>query len=266
MKQSIWVWWLGLAIVLGAIASATWYFSSNPTPPEPEAPAAPTPAPAPVVEAPASPAAAPTAPAAPAEPPLPPLDASDEDIREALASSIGQEPVERQIVDQNVVRRLVATADNLPRSKVAMQIRAFHPAPGEFQVSGEEDALTLSPENYPRYRSVVRAFEAADTKALVALYRRWQPLFQQAYDELGNPPQTFEARLTEVIDDLLATPDVDGPIKLIQPNVFYQFADPELEALSAGQKLLLRMGPENAAAVKAKLREIRAALQEAPVA
>jgi hypothetical protein len=39
--------------------------------------------------------------------------------------------------------------------------------------------------------------------------------------------------------------------------VFYEFADPALEAESAGRKLLLRMGPGNAARVKAKLREIR---------
>ncbi len=35
------------------------------------------------------------------------------------------------------------------------------------------------------------------------------------------------------------------------------FADPELEARSAGQKILLRTGAANATAIKAKLREIR---------
>jgi hypothetical protein len=38
----------------------------------------------------------------------------------------------------------------------------------------------------------------------------------------------------------------------------YQFADSKLEELSAGQKLLLRMGPANAAIIKTKLRELRA--------
>ena len=40
----------------------------------------------------------------------------------------------------------------------------------------------------------------------------------------------------------------------------YTFADPTLEALPAGQKLLIRMGPENAAAIEAKLTELRAAV------
>jgi hypothetical protein len=38
----------------------------------------------------------------------------------------------------------------------------------------------------------------------------------------------------------------------------YTYADASLEARPAGQKLLIRMGPENAQAVKAKLTEFRA--------
>jgi hypothetical protein len=60
-----------------------------------------------------------------------------------------------------------------------------------------------------------------------------------------------------VIDHLLETPEVDGPVKLVQPGVFYEFADPSLESRSSGQKLLLRMGSDNAAAVKLKLRDVR---------
>ena len=40
-------------------------------------------------------------------------------------------------------------------------------------------------------------------------------------------------------------------------GVLYEFADPELEDLSPGQKLLLRMGGEHRATVKEKLREFR---------
>jgi hypothetical protein len=99
-----------------------------------------------------------------------------------------------------------------------------------------------------------------DTKQLVTSYTRYYPLFQDAYESLGHPPQYFNDRLVEVIDHLLATPDIRGPVALVQPNVLYQFADPRLESRSAGQKLLIRMGSDNATAVKAKLRELRAAL------
>jgi len=65
-----------------------------------------------------------------------------------------------------------------------------------------------------------------------------------------------------VIDDLLKAPDVQGPIELVQPRVFYEYKDRDLEARSAGQKLLIRMGPANAAIIKAKLRELRGVLIE----
>jgi len=46
----------------------------------------------------------------------------------------------------------------------------------------------------------------------------------------------------------------------VQPNVTFQYADPKLESLSAGQKTLMRMGAENEAAIKEKLRALRAEL------
>jgi len=44
----------------------------------------------------------------------------------------------------------------------------------------------------------------------------------------------------------------------------YTYADPALEARPSGQKLLMRMGPDNAAAIKAKLMELRALITAAP--
>jgi hypothetical protein len=44
----------------------------------------------------------------------------------------------------------------------------------------------------------------------------------------------------------------------------YKFADPGLESMSAGQKLLLRMGPDNAARVKAKLKAVRDLITASP--
>jgi hypothetical protein len=90
------------------------------------------------------------------------------------------------------------------------------------------------------------------------VYERLYPLFQQSYEDLGYPGKYFNDRLVEAIDNLLQTPEVAGPIKLVQPKVFYEYADEDLEARSAGQKLLIRMGPANERAVKAKLREFRA--------
>jgi hypothetical protein len=66
------------------------------------------------------------------------------------------------------------------------------------------------------------------------------------------------------MDHLLTAPEIKEPINLIRPKVFYQFADPQLEALSAGQKILVRIGVDNTQRVKSKLRELRAILTTLP--
>jgi len=106
--------------------------------------------------------------------------------------------------------------------------------------------------------------EAVPARALVWIYVQAYPLFQQAYEELGLGGQYFNDRLVEAIDDMIEAPEARAPVRLTQPKVFYQFADPDLESRSAGQKILLRMGPENAQRVKAKLREIRQTLAQPP--
>jgi len=44
---------------------------------------------------------------------------------------------------------------------------------------------------------------------------------------------------------------------LVRPHVLYEYSDPDLEALSSGQKLLLRMGTDNGKKIKDTLRELR---------
>ncbi len=74
---------------------------------------------------------------------------------------------------------------------------------------------------------------------------------------LGYPKGYLNDRVVEVIDHLLDTPTVEGPIRLLRPHVLYTFSDPALEALSSGQKMLLRIGDDHAARVKQALRQFR---------
>jgi hypothetical protein len=160
----------------------------------------------------------------------------------------------------DLVRRIVVTVDNLPREKVARRLMPVKPVPGPVAVAGSGDTLVLDAANAIRYRTHMYLVDTVPTAALVDAYVRNYPAFQQRYVELGYPDGYFNNRLVEVIDHLLAAPEPAGPLRLAQPKVLYTFADPELENLSEGQKVLLRMGPDNAARVKAKLREIRAAV------
>jgi hypothetical protein len=191
----------------------------------------------------------------PSEEPLPTLEESDAPLQQSLREIFGN-TVDRYLIPKEIVRRFVVTVDNLPRKKTTVDRWPVKPLGGEFRTNGT-DEIVLSPANAERYKTVVQLFTSVDTQRLVALYKRFYPLMQQAYVDLGYPEGYFNNRLIEVIDHLLETPEVEGPIRLVQPGVFYEFADPSLESRSSGQKLLLRMGNDNAAAVKLKLREIR---------
>ena len=277
MKNAI----IGLIIILlGAVA---WYFFSaqkesvaEPQPAQPVIfePTPPAPEPEPELRGlPASEAAVVEPEPEPlTEPdPLPPLPESDELVLQSLSDMLGEASVMQFLLDEDLVSRFVASMDALTSRQVPGQIMAVRGLAGELEVSADEQPeklilnaegdpipqFILSPDNYQRYAGQVEMFEAADTEELLALYQNLAPLLQQAWAELGYPEESFEERLVEVIDSLLATPDFRAPVRLIKPEAFYLFADPALESLPAGQKILLRMGPENAGRVKAKLSEIR---------
>ena len=165
-------------------------------------------------------------------------------------------------------RRFVATVDNLGRASAPAHLWPVHPAAGRFTTGKLGEQTVMAEENAARYRPFVRFAEWVDAAGAVDLYVRLYPLLQAEFEQLGYPKAYFNTRLLEVIELLLATPDVDSPVPLtlpeirgtvpsLRPRVRYEFADPSLESLAAGQKMLLRAGPDNARRLKAKLKELR---------
>ncbi len=180
----------------------------------------------------------------------------------------------RYVVNDNVISRVVATIEMLGGRQIPAVVQALEGPEGSFQVTANDNPETvinneegdpipqffIDPSNYARYTPYVEMLEAADTAEVVENYRSLYPLFQEAYQQMGYADGDFNARLIAIIDELLATPQVNGPVELVKPEAYFLYTDPELESLSAGQKILLRMGNDNATRVKAKLVEVRASL------
>ena len=264
-------WVLGLVAVI-AIAAGIYLWTQEET----ESGSA-----APVTDEPAQPAQAEAADAVehpvetPEAEPLPPLAESDAAVATSLADLFPGDQFSRLFVDEDLVRRITVTVDNLTREKVAMRLRPVEPMPDAFIAVGPEEGPMLDESNYARYRPYVDVVEAIDAAQAAAVYRRLYPLFQEAYEELGNPSAYFNDRVIDVIDHLLATPDPgnaievvlppqDPSIEVARPWVLYQYADPALQSLSAGQKILVRMGSDNASRMKGLLRELRKRLATEP--
>lgn len=192
------------------------------------------------------------------EEPLPPLEESDNRIKEILSELVGNDLVNQFFKQTGIIHRFVVTVDSLPKKEVPLKYRLLPPTKGKFLVHKDSsEIITLDPDNYVRYDIYMQLLDRLDTEQFVKWYTRFYPLIQEDYDSLGYKNRYFNDRLIFVIDHLLETPEATGSIELVQPNVFYQFADPALQNLSAGRKILLRIGPANSAIVKAKLIEIR---------
>jgi hypothetical protein len=268
------------ALVFAAIAAAAWFWWQQNQPASPDSPVptvAVAPAPAPAASMPAQAAIEHPIIAQEVSPsPLPALAASDAYVSQALTDLLGRDKVQRFFHLEGFARRVVATTDNLAREHAPPVLWPVVPTAGRFTTlanrgeAGETSAAAtrISPDNSQRYTPFVLFVESVDAAAAVRLYKRLYPLFQQAYEELGYPGRYFNDRLVSVIDLLLSTPvqsgplevalvEVKGPVASVRPWVRYEFTDPQLRKLSAGQKMLLRTGPENHRRLNAKLLEIR---------
>lgn len=260
--------WVPVAIVLAAIVAAGVWMARRAMQPGGEG----KPAPAATLAAPASaagparaasvshPIAQAAVPASASTAPLPALHESDDSVIADL-SALGGDGLKPLLLSPQLVARIVATVDALPRhalgSRFILPLRTPH---GAFLASETQGIVTADARNAERYAPYMAVVRHADPPALVAWYVRHYPLFQQAWRELGYPRGEFNDRLVAAIDDMLAAPTPAQPPALRRENGRYVYVDPALESRSVGQKLLLRLGPADAAQLKARLRAIRTLL------
>ncbi|MCL4696246.1 MAG: DUF3014 domain-containing protein [Burkholderiaceae bacterium] len=214
-------------------------------------------------------------------PPLP--EPAPPTLAGALAGLVGKEALATIVRSDDFARRVVATVDALGREKAPARLWPLEPPAGRFMTprreagragasagGGETAAETevLAAAQMARYARHVALLERTDPGLVVAVYKRFYPQFQQAYEELGYPGRHFNDRVVEVIDTLIATPVprepvavrlpvITGPVQPQRPWLLYEFDDPKQQALPAGSQVLLRMGPENQRRVQAWLRQVR---------
>jgi len=200
-----------------------------------------------------------SAPPEPAAAPLPALAQSDDEVRTTLAGIVPA-PAHPSLAPDNLVARAAALADGFARGKLVRDKLPLPAMPGKLIVVERGERIFLDSANHARYDAMAAAFAELDAAALARWYQRYEPLLQQAYEELGNGDARVRDAILGGIDLMLAAPAPVGELELKQPAVFYKYADPALEALPESQKLLIRMGPRNRALIVGKLEQLRQAL------
>ena len=188
---------------------------------------------------------------------LPLVDDSDALIRDGVLDMTRNEDINAWLGVDNLLRKTVTFVDNVAQGGVAKEPARVMAPIGKFQVTPIDDKTWyLNAESYRRYNLFGDIVESVDAQRAAELYMLVRSLFQNAYEDLGYGDASFDARLFQAIGRLLETPTIDRPIRLVRPGVFYEFEDPRLESLSAAQKQMLRMGPDNTRRLKAKLSDI----------
>ena len=189
-----------------------------------------------------------------------PADVGEAAVNKELARNWPLAQLRKYFNLQEQARRLVITVDNLPREHVPSQLRVTRGVPELLRVKKEGETITLDPSNYERYDRIIGYVEKMDARKIGRLYAKFYPLLQRTYEETGFPEERFHDRVLAALDDMMDAPRPTGPIRLVQPKVLYRFEDDHLESLSAGQKIMIRVGPENAARLRKVLARVRAAI------
>ena len=192
---------------------------------------------------------------------LPRLNDSDSFVVGKISELTNGASLLSYLVDEQLVRKAVVLIENVSRGQYPQTALPYKPVSSELQVTTSDGRLfTLDPASHARFDAAITAFMALDAEQAVGLYRLLSPLLQQAYAEIGFRDAEFEQALIKAIDAVLMAPEVEGPFRLVKPSVMYLYADTRLEELANMNKQLIRIGPENSARLKAKLREFKQAL------
>jgi len=189
--------------------------------------------------------------------PLPGLNDSDRFVQVELGELDNANAVLRQLASAQIIRKFVVLVDGMSRGDIPDRDLPVSALQTEMTVNEQgENLFLLDPVSYNRFNLLVNTFAAIDSTTIVEKLTEWDPLFEAAYAELGYPDRTFDMALNQAIGNILQARVPAGDITLTRPSVHYHFADPALESLSDLEKLLIRMGPENATTVQRKVRDI----------
>lgn len=250
--------WIVMAVAAAAILALGYFLFLAPRA-EPSAPA--------LLEDPAAPAAkAPLAEATEDDPEIVPLDLdlenSDEAVRALVAKSGLPEALRAGLGQKGIVRTVVAAVDRVARGESPAPMLPFLSPAEPLRALDRGGRLTIDPSSYRRYEPLAAAFTAIPDRTWIAWYRTLRPTLEKAFRELGYPGLSFDRRLRQAAEHLLAAPAASGDLELEKKLLSYALADPTLEGLSAAQKHLLRLGPANAAQVRGKLRALLSQLEK----
>ncbi|CAM2008435.1 DUF3014 domain-containing protein [Acanthopleuribacter pedis] len=193
--------------------------------------------------------------------PVPDLEKSDDYLRERWSET------------NAVVGSMLEKDDLIRKVTTAVELMSMDQNPGKMLhflrpdevFKTEKDAsgrVMMSGDNYDRYDRLVTAFESLDSNLVAAYYLKMGPVFESAYDELGNGDDAREQKFEALYQRIMNLQVPEGPVELVGGPKIYIYADADLEAKTALEKAFIRMGPQNTRRIQAKFQAIYEAYQQ----
>jgi hypothetical protein len=218
----------------------------------------------------------------PIKDPLPSLDESDDWLKVKLPEITWRKELLALIIDEDMIRRFVVFTDNFAQGTIAYEHSPFILPKTKFtpetdtvkfekitqdessvqgSIQGKQNVWQWNEGSSKRFGLYVELLRSMDSESLVLWYLDVKPLIDEAYSELGYEDDftnTLQDAITRVLDMELPKTSMS----VIQPSVMYKFANPQLEALPASDKLLLRLGKDNLLVMKSVLLELHEKLAQ----
>jgi hypothetical protein len=211
-----------------------------------------------------APAAAATAAPPASATPLPSLEASD-DFARGLAQALSTHPeLARWLAQNGLVRRLTVVVDNVSNGETPRPHLEFLAPKERFRARGGARTSSPDPASFKGYDGFADAIASVDAGSAARAFQTLEPLFDEAYKELGHPEAGFRKALLRAIRNLVAVPVLRDDVRLVQHATVFRYEDKGLEGLSAAQKQFLRLGPRNVTLLQGKLREVEQAIAALP--
>ena len=191
---------------------------------------------------------------------LPPLDETDPVVRQLIEKLSLHPAVAAWLTTDGLILNFVVVTSRIAGGVTPVaELKAIGPIP-RFRPRRAGDDLFIDPSSYRRYDRYAAAVSSLDARGTARVYTTLKARITEAYERVAPSGGGFDPVLERAIIELLAVPVVEGEVELVPHGIVYAFADERLQSLSAAQKQLLRMGPQNVRTVQAKLREIASAL------
>lgn len=244
---------LPIAIIAGLIILVVlvgaWWMSRKPAPPAQAAKAVTS------TEAPIT--------TTPPPPPLPPLDQMDPMMRSLLGVLSNHPELAKWLATDSLVKQLAMAIDQASQGhSPSKNFKVVAPASG-FATTRRNNRRVIDPASYKRYNALVGAVTSMDASQVAKVYKTIKPRLNEAYRNSGHPDGDVDRAVQTALDTLLETPLLKDPIAVTEgPGARWEFNDPHVEALTASQKQLIRMGPEHVETLLVWLRSLQVGLRQ----